>query len=229
MKGRAILAQQYYRPWELQELEFPRFLDNPHMRVVRLSALIAGRLYPPGTIPGTHFCLRLSRPQGHTAAEKDTLMKSSSENIGNRTHNLPVWSTAPQATAPQLSPPPVSCIYGVFNEVVNISSYIQRRVCKGQFRGGAEGKVGGTIWSWPWHVHWEMAWQNVRIAGLEGRQLHPLFCDQEQQFKNNKKTRGAVPNIGAMQTTRYLRPPIFWNRWMYYREIIHIFPSIPAL
>jgi hypothetical protein len=33
----------------------PRFLDNRHM-VVRLSALRTGRLYPPGKIPGTHFC-----------------------------------------------------------------------------------------------------------------------------------------------------------------------------
>ena len=31
--------------------------------VVRLSALRAGRLYPPGNNRGTHFCYRLSRPQ----------------------------------------------------------------------------------------------------------------------------------------------------------------------
>jgi hypothetical protein len=34
------------------------------MKVVRLSALRTGRLYPPGNIPGTHFFLRLSQPQG---------------------------------------------------------------------------------------------------------------------------------------------------------------------
>jgi hypothetical protein len=38
------------------------------MKVVRLSALRTGSLYPPGNIPGTHFCWRLSRPQGHSAA-----------------------------------------------------------------------------------------------------------------------------------------------------------------
>jgi hypothetical protein len=27
-----------------------------HMKVVRLSAIRTGRLYPPGSIPGTHFC-----------------------------------------------------------------------------------------------------------------------------------------------------------------------------
>jgi len=35
--------------------------------MVRLSALRTGHLYPPGNIPGTHFCWRLSRLQGHSA------------------------------------------------------------------------------------------------------------------------------------------------------------------
>jgi hypothetical protein len=37
---------------------------------VRFSALSAGRLLTPSKIPGTHFCWRLSRPQGHSAAVK---------------------------------------------------------------------------------------------------------------------------------------------------------------
>jgi hypothetical protein len=44
------------RPLGLQEVEAPRFLDNRHMKVVRLSALRTGRHYAPGNIPGTHFC-----------------------------------------------------------------------------------------------------------------------------------------------------------------------------
>jgi hypothetical protein len=36
----------------------------------RLSALRAGRALHPRNIPGTHFCYRLSRPQGHSAAGK---------------------------------------------------------------------------------------------------------------------------------------------------------------
>ena len=39
------------------------------MKVIRLSALRTGRLYTTGNIPGTHFCYRLSRPQGHSAPE----------------------------------------------------------------------------------------------------------------------------------------------------------------
>ena len=34
------------RPWGFQEVEAPRFQDNRHMKVVRLSALGTGRLYP---------------------------------------------------------------------------------------------------------------------------------------------------------------------------------------
>jgi hypothetical protein len=44
------------RPLGFQEVEAPRFVDNRHMKVLRLSALRTGRLYPPGNIPGTHFC-----------------------------------------------------------------------------------------------------------------------------------------------------------------------------
>jgi hypothetical protein len=31
--------------------------DDRHTKVVRLSALSTGHLYPSGIIPGTHFCL----------------------------------------------------------------------------------------------------------------------------------------------------------------------------
>jgi len=35
-----------YRPSVFQEVEAPRFQDNRHMKVVRLSALHTGRSYP---------------------------------------------------------------------------------------------------------------------------------------------------------------------------------------
>ena len=58
------------------------------MKVVRLSALGTGRLYPPGNIPGTHFCWGLSQSQGHSAAGKIMSMKNSNGTSGNRTRNL---------------------------------------------------------------------------------------------------------------------------------------------
>jgi hypothetical protein len=49
------VQQSLYRPWGFNEVEAIRFQDNRLMKVVRLSAIRTGRLYPPGNIPGTHF------------------------------------------------------------------------------------------------------------------------------------------------------------------------------
>jgi len=87
------------RPWGFQEVEAPRFQDSRHMKVVRLSALRTGRLYPPGNIPGTHFCYRLSQPQSHSATGRIMSMKNSNDTIGNRIHALPACSAVPQPTA----------------------------------------------------------------------------------------------------------------------------------
>ena len=54
-KVKAIPLQACYKPIALQEVEAPRFQDNRQMKVVRLSALRTGRIYPPENIPGTHF------------------------------------------------------------------------------------------------------------------------------------------------------------------------------
>ena len=59
---------------------------------------------PPGDMAGTHFCYRLSRPQGHSAAGRIMSMKKSSDTIGNRTSDLPACSAVPQPTAPPRAP-----------------------------------------------------------------------------------------------------------------------------
>ena len=87
------------RPRRLQEVEAPRFHDIRHMKVKRLSALRTGRLYPAGNIPGTHFCYRLSQPQGPRVAGRITSMKNFSDTIGNRTRDLPACSAVPQPAA----------------------------------------------------------------------------------------------------------------------------------
>jgi hypothetical protein len=62
------------RPWGFQEVEAPRFQDNRHLMVLRLSAIRAGRVYPPPS-PQEIFLVLLSvtgwvdprvmlRPQG---------------------------------------------------------------------------------------------------------------------------------------------------------------------
>ena len=83
------------RPRGFQEVEAPRFKDNRHMNVLSLSALRTGRLYPPGSIPGTHFCYRLSRPQGHSATRRSMSMKNANDTIGNRTLDLLTCSAVP--------------------------------------------------------------------------------------------------------------------------------------
>jgi len=52
-------------------------------------------LLPLGNTPGTHFCQRLSRPQGHSAIGRIMSMKNSNDTIWNRTRGLPTFSTAP--------------------------------------------------------------------------------------------------------------------------------------
>ena len=87
LKGEKV-QQSHYSPGQARrfpELEVPRFQDIWYMKVVRLSALSTGRLYLPGNIPGTYFCQRLSRPQGHSEAGRIMSMKNTDETIGNRT------------------------------------------------------------------------------------------------------------------------------------------------
>ena len=53
------VKQSHYRPGQalrFPKVKDPRFQNNRHIKVVRLSALRTGRLYSPGKIPGTHFC-----------------------------------------------------------------------------------------------------------------------------------------------------------------------------
>jgi hypothetical protein len=58
--GKAVPVQVCYRPTGFWEVEVPRFRDDQHI-TVRLSALLTGRLYSSGNIPGTQ---RVSRSQG---------------------------------------------------------------------------------------------------------------------------------------------------------------------
>ena len=43
---KAVPLQVWTGPWRFQEVEAPRFQDNRHMKLLRLSALRTGRLYP---------------------------------------------------------------------------------------------------------------------------------------------------------------------------------------
>jgi len=74
------------------------------MKIVRLSALSTGRLYPSGNIPDTHFIYRPSRSQGHSAAGKIMSLKNSNYSIGNTNSDFPACNAMSQSTAPPRVP-----------------------------------------------------------------------------------------------------------------------------
>jgi hypothetical protein len=52
--------------------------------------------FTPRKIPGTNFCYKLSRPQGHSAAGRTRSIENFNDLIGNRTCNFPACSIVPQ-------------------------------------------------------------------------------------------------------------------------------------
>jgi hypothetical protein len=63
-----------------------------------LTALSAGRPLSSRKIPGTHFCLRLCRRQGHNAAGRIRSIEKPNDLIGIRTRDLPACSIVPHPT-----------------------------------------------------------------------------------------------------------------------------------
>ena len=116
------VKQSVFSPWGLQEVEAPRFHNIWHIKAVRLSALRTGRLYSPGNFPGTHFCYRLSWPQGRSKAGRIMSIKNSNDIIRNRTRDLPSCTAVPEPTAP----PRVPFIYMLYVLMHNRYDYIPR-------------------------------------------------------------------------------------------------------
>jgi len=65
-KGKAVKLQAWTGPEGSRKLRLPDFMimAQDGGKVVSFTHR---PLLPPGNTPGTHFCSRLSRPQGHSA------------------------------------------------------------------------------------------------------------------------------------------------------------------
>jgi hypothetical protein len=81
---------------------------------------------PPRYIPGTHFCKRLSRPQGHNVARRIMLMKNSNDSVRKRARHLPACSTLCQSTVPPHTPMQKWGERILFNRQLGMRNYIRK-------------------------------------------------------------------------------------------------------
>jgi hypothetical protein len=92
-KGKAVPLQAWRGPEGSRKLRFPDYMtteqDGGNVSLTYRPSL------PPGNAPGTHFCYRLSRPQGHSAIGRITSMKNSNDTIWNRISDLLICSAVP--------------------------------------------------------------------------------------------------------------------------------------
>jgi hypothetical protein len=94
-----------WRPLGLWDIEVPKFfLDNRLTDGCKVVSLMRRPPFIPTKIPGTHFCYRLIRPQGHSAAGKIRSTEKSKDLIGNLTRDLPACGIVSQPTTPPRAP-----------------------------------------------------------------------------------------------------------------------------
>ena len=93
-KGKTVPLQALSGPDGSRKLRFPDFMTTAQEGGKVVSLTHRPHL-PPGNPPGTHFCYRLSRPQGHIAIGMIMSMKNSNDTIWDQISDLLICSTAP--------------------------------------------------------------------------------------------------------------------------------------
>jgi hypothetical protein len=96
---KAKVKRSHYRPGQV--LRVPRGWGSQISRQLTYeSSKVASLTHRPslssGNISGTHFCYRLSRPQGRSAAQRIMSIKNSNDTMGNRSRDIPICSAVPQ-------------------------------------------------------------------------------------------------------------------------------------
>jgi hypothetical protein len=100
----------------LRDVEAPTFFLYNRLtdggEFVSLTRLLP---FTPRKIPDTHFCQRLSRPQGHSAAGRIGSIEKFNDLIGNRNRDLQACCIVPEPTTlPRgLTAPSVDKLYSV--------------------------------------------------------------------------------------------------------------------
>jgi hypothetical protein len=105
------------------------FLENRLTDGGKVVSLMCRRLFTPRKIPGTHFCQRLSLPQGHSSAGR-IRSTGKSNDIGNRIRDLLACSIVPQPTT--LSRAPILTEGGIrvcATDNIQTRNYIYNSVC----------------------------------------------------------------------------------------------------
>jgi hypothetical protein len=94
VKGKAVPLKAWSGPEGSRKLRFPDFLTTAQDDGKVVSLKHRPHL-PPGNTTGTHFCWRLSRPQGHSAIRRIYVNENFHFNIWDRTSDLLICSTVP--------------------------------------------------------------------------------------------------------------------------------------
>jgi hypothetical protein len=94
-KGKAVPLQAWSGPESSRKLRFPDFLTTAQNGGKVVSPTHRPHL-PPGNTPGTHFCYRLSRPQGHRAIRRIYVNEKFHNIIWDRNSDLLICSAVAQ-------------------------------------------------------------------------------------------------------------------------------------
>jgi hypothetical protein len=143
------------------------------MKVVRLSALSNRPHLPPENISGSHFCQRLSRSHGQSAAGMIMWMKNTNHTIGNRTRDLPACSAVPQPTALPRTP--------IID--VTTSKFMQEEVIF----------CGSTAQTVRWHT---ITYIHTHTVGLLWTTDQPVAEATAYTTHSKRKRRTSMPSAG---------------------------------